>query len=440
MGSFTFLKSAGWAPWLPLLAVISIPFGRSVELFVLIMAVIGLFDLIKNHQNLRQSFGFKAFTLVFICFMLPALLSLPDAFDFKHSATSLIGMARFYFAGLFIINRITNYNIHLWLATGIGCVLAFWGVDAWWQQISGHDLLGLPPFSSGRISGIFSENAELGLMIIPFLGVAIAAFKERINVYAAMIFTLLSVSVILISGDRAAWVSLLATAVLWILLFRPKNFKFSKNHFFISISGIVLIAVAVFNTPQFQARLDKSLVGFSGNYESVNTASSFRLPIWNVALSMFADNPINGVGVRSFRYAYPDYAQPDDIFVDKALPREQQVGAYQPHQIVLEFLAEMGIIGIIGFMAAIWILFVKWYPVVRSQQSALASGYLISLMAILFPINSHLSSFSSSWAQVIWLLVALCVSAMVIEKRDDGIKDIKCDAAKSATAELKVGL
>lgn len=420
MVSFKFLKSAGWAPWLPLLAVIALPFGRSVELFVLIMAVIGLNDLIRNHNNIRQSFGLKAFTIVFICFMAPALLSLPDAFDFKYSSTSMIGVPRFYFCGLFIINRITDYKAHLWLATGIGCALAFWGVDAWLQQLTGYDLFGLPPFSSARISGIFSDNAELGLMIIPFLGVAIAAFKERVNVYTSVIFALLSVSVILISGDRAAWVSLFAMAVFGILLFRPKGFNFTRKHFLISISGIVLMAVAVFNTPQFQTRLDNSLIGFSGGYESVNTASSFRLPIWNVALEMFADHPINGVGVRSFRYAYPDYALPDDIFVDKALPREQQTGAYQAHQIVLEFLAEMGIIGIVGFMAAMWILFVKWYPIVRSQQSALASGYLISLMAIFFPINSHLSSFSSSWAQVIWLLAALCVSAMTIEKRDGG--------------------
>jgi O-antigen ligase len=418
MVSFKFLKSAGWAPWLPLLALMSLPFGRSVELFVLIMAAIGLYDLIKNHQNIRQSFGLKAFTLVFICFMAPALLSLPDAFNLKYSSVSLIGMLRFYFCGLFIINRITSYNTHLWLATGIGCVLAFWGIDAWLQQLSGHDVFGLSPFSSGRISGVFSDNAELGLMIIPFLGVTIAAFKERINVYASVILALLSVSVILISGDRSAWVSLFAIAVFWILLFRPKNFKFSRNNFLISISGIVLMAVAVFNTPQFQARLDRSLIGLSGNYESVNTASSFRLPIWNTALRMFADNPVNGVGVRGFRYAYPDYALSDDIFVDKKLPRDEQVGAYQAHQIVLEFLAEMGIIGLIGFMAAMWILFFKWYPIVRSQQSALASGYLISLMAVFFPINSHLSSFSSSWAQVIWLLAALCVSAMSIEKRD----------------------
>ena len=123
------------------------------------MAMIGLYNLIKNHRNIRRYFSLKTFTIVFFCF-----------------------------AGVFIVNRITSYNTHLWLAIGIGCVLVFWGIDAWFQQLSDHDLYGLPPFSLSRISGVFSDNAELCL-IIPFLGAAITAFKERINVYNSVIFT-----------------------------------------------------------------------------------------------------------------------------------------------------------------------------------------------------------------------------------------------------------
>lgn len=421
--NFNFLRSAGWAPWLPLLAVISLPFSRSVEFFVLIMAIIGIYDLIKNNQNIRQSFGFKAFSIFFLCFWIPALLSLPDAVNFNHAASNVAGMLRFYFAGLFILSRLANSKSHLWLGTAIGLVLLFWTADAWLQLLFGRDLFGIPAFSENRISGVFGEHAKLGMMIIPFFGLAIAAFKEKFGLQAAIIFTLVVISAILISGDRSSWVSLFAVTLFWLLLFRPKKKIFSKSHLIAGVAGVTLLAVAVLSTPQFQTRLDNSLIGLSGGYEGVNTASSFRLPIWETSLRMFVDNPINGVGVRGFRYAYPAYALPGDMFVDKVVPGVQQTGAFHAHQIILELLSETGLIGILGFVIALWILFVKWRPKALSQKTSMASGYLISLMAILFPINSHFSTFSSSWAQVLWLLVALCVSAIAVESQSVSKKE-----------------
>ncbi len=52
---------------------------------------------------------------------------------------------------------------------------------------------------------------------------------------------------------------------------------------------------------------------------------------------MVADNPINSAGVRSFRYAYPSYANPDDPFIDFSLPKEKQHRQSHAHQLVLEF-------------------------------------------------------------------------------------------------------
>ena len=413
------LKSISWELWLPLLTVIALPFGRSVELFTLIMAIIGIIDLIKNKYGLRQSFGFKAFTIIFLCFWIPALLSLPDAVDLGRSSSSTFGILRFYFAGLFIVNRLSTDKSQLWLGTGIGLLLIFWSLDAWLQLLSGSDLFGFAAHSSYRVSGIFGEDAKLGLMIIPFLGVSIAALKEKWGLKLVITATLIIISSVLISGDRAAWVSLITAALLWLIFFRPEKLHLSITHLAVGVTGVALMSLAVFSTPQFQARLNSSLGGFDGDYQAVNTASSFRLPVWQTALSMFSDNAINGVGVRGFRYAYPDYAQEGDIFVDASLPREKQSGAMHAHQIVLELLTDTGLIGLTGFIIALWILFMKWRPIARSKQSAIATGYLISLMVILFPINTHMSFFSSNWAQVVWFLVALCVSALAATKQKE---------------------
>jgi O-antigen ligase len=417
MTLFTPFRAPSWHSWLPLLAVIALPFGRSVELFVLIMAMIGIYDLIKDHSHIRSSKGLKLFSLFFLFFWIPALLSLPDAVNLNHSATNVFGMLRFYFAGLFIINRITDYKSHLWLATGIGLVMVFWSLDGWVQLIYGQDVFGLPG-DGVHISGIFGRNLKLGLMIIPFFAVAIVALRQKIGTYLSLVMVLLLISAILLSGSRASWVSLLTMGLLWLTLFRPQNIVISRKNMITSLVGVLLMGIAVLNSPQFQSRVNASAVAFNGGYTAINDASSGRLPLWTGALRMFEANPINGVGARGFRYAYPDYANKDDIWVDFSLPREQQMGQLHAHQIVLEFMTDTGCIGLIGYFIALGILFIKWRPIAISQSNQIGTAYLISLMAVLFPINSHLSFFSSDWAQVIWFLVALCVSAMVSKQND----------------------
>jgi O-antigen ligase len=405
--------------WLPLLAVIALPFGRSVEVFVVIMAIIGGYDLLKNTNELRQSQGFKLFSYFFLCFWIPALVSLFDAVNFSHSSENVLGMLRFYFAAIFIINRLTDYKSHLWLATGIGSVILFWCVDAWLQLATGFNVFGFPPFSPSRISGVFGESARLGLTIIPFLAIAITAYNERINVIAAIFITGLATTTILISGDRSAWISLLALSLLFLTLFRPQAFYFSRKSIFTGLTVIIVGTLLVFNTPQFQTRLNDSLTGLSADYESINTASSSRLPIWETALKMFVDNPINGVGVRSFRYAYPSYANPDDPFIDFSLPKEKQQGQTHAHQLILEFLSDTGLIGLIGYFVAIWLVIAIWRPLsYRIPNQNLSKGYILSLLAILFPINSHLSFFSSSWAQIIWFIAALSISSMTLKDKN----------------------
>ena len=77
-------------------------------------------------------------------------------------------------------------------------------------------------------------------------------------------------------------------------------------------------------------------------------------------------------------------------------------------------MTDTGGIGLIGYFIALGILFIKWRPITRSQSNQIGTAYLISLMAVLFPLNTHLSFFSSDWGQVVWFLVALTISALIM--------------------------
>jgi O-antigen ligase len=408
-------QNNNWYMWLPVLALAAIPFGRSVELLVLIMALLGLNDLVRNQNEIRQNEAFKLFSMVFLLFWIPGLISIIDAVNIERSTKSVGGMLRFYLVGIFIISRINTSSMHTKIGLSFAAIVTFWAIDGWLQASTGVDILGLETSSSFRISGIFGENARLGLMIIPFFSVALFALKKEFGTTLAIVTGVLLASTILMSGDRAAWVSLVVTLFLYIILFGRRLFTLTLKQFAILFISLSIVLVSVWTNPGFQQRIESVTVGFDGSYESVNKASSSRLPLWETAYKMFLDNPVNGVGVRSFRYAYPEYASANDPFVDFSLPKEEQEGQTHAHQVVLEFASETGLFGLVGYAILLWYIYIKWLPLAARSQAMIPLGYLVSLVVIFFPLNTHQAFFSSHWGQIVWMIIALAISSLSVE-------------------------
>src|SRR5690606_35020869 len=85
-------------------------------------------------------------------------------------------------------------------------------------------------------------------------------------------------------------------------------------------------------SPLFAERVDRTAAALAGDPAAIDHALAGRLPIWRTALAIGVAHPLNGVGVRAFRQAYPAHAAPDDPWVDPATG----IGALHAHQLVLE--------------------------------------------------------------------------------------------------------
>ncbi|MEH6578314.1 MAG: O-antigen ligase family protein [Amphritea sp.] len=161
-----------------------------------------------------------------------------------------------------------------------------------------------------------------------------------------------------------------------------------------------------------QSRISQTTIALKGDYASLDRATSGRMTLWFTALPLIEDNWINGVGARGFRYAYPKYAPTNDRFLRGE--GDEKTGAYHAHQIVLEVLAETGVIGLVDYLLALVILgaLVK-RPCLRKNYLGMA--FVASSLAVLFPLNSHLSLYASAWAQAIWILFAITVASVFSE-------------------------
>ncbi|MGB0733419.1 MAG: O-antigen ligase family protein, partial [Pontibacterium sp.] len=400
---------ANWPILLTVLAVALQPFSRSVELVVLIMAVIGTVDLIKNRNNLRTQQAFKWFSILFACFWLPALLSLPDAVNLSKSTSTTLGMLRFYLAGVFVISRITaSESLHK-VAFWMMLIAVAWGLNAVFQLIVGVDILGQPPHP-GRITSFFGEKPKLGWMILAIAPLAGFYLWKTNRKALAIAAALLMLFTIFISGVRGAWLGVFwSCAFLFfaIIFFyaRPKVWQLGA----MAVALVITIGAAT-QMPILSDRISQSSKFLSTDYNTLNEASGGRLTIWATSMRMIEDNWLNGNGARSYRYAYPDYAAKNDTF------NNGDTGAYHAHQIVIEIAADTGLIGFVGYLIALGML-AKMSALAIRKRALLSLGLVSSSIGVLMPIGSHLSTYSSSWSQAMWALLALTIAMLFYEDK-----------------------
>jgi O-antigen ligase len=91
--------------------------------------------------------------------------------------------------------------------------------------------------------------------------------------------------------------------------------------------------------------------------------------------------------------------------------------ASHAHNIVLEFMADTGSIGLLGLIGA-FVLVLRFWRGLDQRRRQEAFPYAIALLAIAFPLNSHFAIFGVYTMSVIWVLVGLMAAAGLSEPRN----------------------
>lgn len=390
--------------------IVLLPFGRSVELPVAIMAMWIIWLIRSQGRSIWWVGGARVFTLVFVLFWLPACISALDAVNVQKTVKTVLTLPRLYLAGLFVIHvlsdRVTWEKFLAWSAW----VLLFWLVDALIQAVTGHDILGYNLIPQ-RLNGVFGSDVKFGVVAPVLFGLlfeyARSHWGRRIQVTLFVAATV----VVFLAGSRAGWVMFSVLVLAYVMRLSAKAGR-SPTRLLVAafVLAVAVLSMAYQVSEGFKLRVDTTLLIFSGNEADLDRALSKRLPIWRTAVKMFAEHPINGVGARGFRYDYPEHAEPGDPFLDSV----GGVGAFHAHQLILDVLTETGLIGMAGFLSAMLVLIRSWRLALESQRRWMFPGGVAVLVA-LFPINTHLAIYSSFWSQMVWFVVALYCAGMTVQ-------------------------
>jgi len=376
------------------------------------LCLYGLIDIARKRRPWTGQLTRAAFPL--LGFLLCALVSLFNAADVQFGLFEIVRLIEAMLI-FFIIGHLVNGDseIHLILRILIiGLLLesAMALVQGYLGQSLGLSLLGesekvaeqhLETVGSvTRVWGTFGSSNIFAFYLQCIVPVPIALLFSRTTAASKMLWLIAAIAgtmALLFTLSRGGWLGFASSVVIiaGFHLFRGK-LTLAKVMALACIGGLVGLLVFGFSDLIF-GRL------FSDDGES----AYLRVPMMQVAWAIIKAHPVLGVGINNYTVVMRTY--------DSTAERVSLWFDYPVHNEFLLLAAEIGLFGLVFFMAFMLSLFkIGWSAVKRHPRESIASQLTIGIMAGLIGFLVHclgdfplLSNFTLFWV----LAGLLCASA-----------------------------
>ncbi len=211
----------------------------------------------------------------------------------------------------------------------------------------------------GKIWGsiwLRDENhiALIAAMAIPFAFFLFMVYKSKLKRSFYVFSIALCVAANVVAMSRGGFLAMVGVGFFcWIFI----KYK---------IRTLIIIAIAVICV--FQLAPPKFFTEMNSIKEGTKEGTAFdRVYMWGIALVMFKDHPILGVGPFNFPEYYPEYNLRQRVNADRA-PNIDPTAKRVAHSTPVQWLAELGIIGA-GVLLLLQIpLFANWRTINKYKE------------------------------------------------------------------------
>ncbi|HYM96317.1 MAG TPA: O-antigen ligase family protein [Candidatus Sulfotelmatobacter sp.] len=357
-----------------------------LETFILLTLVVFMVE------TIRAGAGFawpSPFTLPVLIFLVAGAISVVAAPDRRaalglYRAYLIEPIAFFYVIGAVAQTARRAYVLiaGLWVA---GLIVAIPNAIVVLLAIAHHtlNLAGTPPVV------IYLTQNAVALFLLPPIALAgcillhgRAGWERR----AAAVFLPIAGAAFLLTFSRGGYLALLAVAIGLALSHR-------RRLMLLAAGAIVVIAFGLI--PPIRHRLGHEL-----NPSDPNNTLVGRSYLWRATLSMLRHHPLFGSGLSGFAkdiYPYWGGLGRTDSFID-------------PHNILLNFWTETGILGVIGFA---WLLYTGFLASWRGWRASVAEwapihlGVLLALVGVVVHGLVDVPYFKNDLSLEFWFLLGL---------------------------------
>ncbi len=384
------------------LALITGPFFP--DLFVTIISLYFIFkiNIFKSDKIFNNNF-YLFFIFFYFSICISSFISEYYTFSIKPSITYL-RFGLFAIGTYFLISR--NQDIILKLTKFFLIILFILLADSIFQFFFGHNFIGLAHGDKFRITSFFGKDEVLGSyiarlfpFIISLLIFSREEFNLKINSFLLITIFLATSLITVLSAERTPVVLLVLSMILMFF----SCHKIRKLVFTTLVIVIISLTTILLSNEKIKKRMFDEPIAQLGL-----TSKSERLVIFSktyeghyiIALNMFKQKPILGHGPKSFRKFC---SEPKNYVYDYACTTH-------PHNILMQLLAETGIIGSLFYISIFFFITFNLLKVsVKSifyknndQKDYLTLIYIFYFIN-LFPIAPS-GNFFNNWLSTIYYL------------------------------------
>jgi len=284
----------------------------------------------------------------------------------------------------------------------VTCVtLTLVAADTVLQYFHGVDLLGHSWFSPIRLTGPFTHpkvGAYMMRLLFPAaLGLwswgALAPGRRWLSVPIGALVTF----AVFLSGERMAFIltlfGMFLTAMVWVGLRRTA---------LLTLAGVAILTV-VFFVGRSQITVHRQFIATAQGIAGFWNSDYGHL--WRSGVKVGSARPITGVGMRNFRIACsrPGIGMPAS-FVSRC--------NLHPHNIYIEWFAESGIPGLLGFLLLVGTWFRRvWLIGRQARWPGWLLGPAVGAFVYLWPFATTHGFFSNLNAVTFWLVLCWMLAA-----------------------------
>ncbi|MEN4998882.1 O-antigen ligase family protein [Luteimonas sp. TWI875] len=414
-----------WAPHWVLAFVILWPAPGYAEGVMVLGALVAIVLLLRARfrggSALLSAPAWALTSVLFCAYWLPQLISAIDSVDVGRALREALVDLRYLPFLWLVASAVADRRGRRITLGGLAIILAVWTIDGLVEVFFGTSplffgidqlkhLISHRPMCTpeqvamaDRLGGVLGPcNLKLGIVLASLAPFALYAAGRRFGAAGWVVASAAIGVVLLFAGSRASWLTYAL-----VLLFSGWRLLGWKRLLAVFVAGAAVSVVVALVSPQVRERVERTAMGLSADQSGVDTALSGRTRIWGAAWCMVREHPVNGVGARGFREAFPDCD-----------PRPGQVAewgdgpAYHAHPIVLDVARPPGLFGVLRGGAGLGGAGRAWRAAPPAARER-ARPAMLALAVTVFPLNTHLAFYSTFWGGFTLLLSALYAGSLL---------------------------
>jgi len=340
--------------------------------------------------------------LVFGVFILTGLLSLINSVDWHASFKGITKLLKALMIFLVYSQQVKTRSHFKGIAIACAAAITLTGVDAFWQLLTGKDFI--------------RQNALQSAIGLPR---ATAAFPgcNAMGIYLTALTPLIAGLILFYRSRKERILFFIAAAVgaagIYLSLSRGAGLGFFVSLFFLSlikknkliIAGLIALILVY---PMVMPQTIKDWTRTRNNNPLLVLIDPARITIFENSLNMIWHHPVIGVGINTFSQNYGKYK------TAHAESRFKTSDTYYAHNNFLHLAGEMGLTGLLVFLAFLWVVFTAAWRAFKGQGDpflkALSAGVLAALLAYLVNGLTETSLYHSRLVMIFWFLVGLALA------------------------------